>query len=393
MNLQFLTSGESHGLGLLAILDGFPAGLPLSISDFKTDMTRRRLGMGSGLRMKIEDDTVHIISGVMEGFTTGAPIGLYISNADHKEWRNTAIPPFTIPRPGHADLAGVIKFGINDLRPVSERASARETAARVAVGVVCRKLLAQFGIGIAGWVSAIGSISADLHSLSISTCISQAAKSKVNCPDPSSSEAMQSLISTTAKSGDTLGGVIDIVAIGVPPGLGSFSQWDSRLDSRLGAAILSIPGIKGVEIGKAFANSRLPGTCVQDPIIKDPDGNLSRSTNNAGGIEGGISNGEPILLHAAMKPIPSTLASQNSVDLAQGEIKQTTYERADICPVPRAVVILESMTAYVISDALIKKLGGDSIDEMTPRFAALHHAKLQDLNLTKNEHYFWTEDL
>ena len=342
--------------------------------------------------MKIEHDSVRIISGVMEGITIGAPIALHISNKDHEKWQNTSIPPFTVPRPGHADLAGAIKFGNSDLRPISERASARETASRVAVGAICRKFLSLFDISIAGWVSSIGAINSDLSTLSIADCINQAAISKVNCPDTSASESMQTAINLAAKSGDTLGGVIEIAILGVPPGLGSFSQWDSRLDSRLGAVILSVPGIKGIEIGEAFMNTKLPGTQVQDEILLKPNGFLSRSTNHAGGIEGGISNGEPILLRAAMKPIPTTRSPQKSVDLSSGECKQTIYERSDTCPVPRAVVILESMAAFTIADALINKIGGDSVDEMLPRYKSIRQTRLQDLHLSNKDHIFWPED-
>ena len=392
MPIRFLTAGESHGPALVAILEGIPAGLPLTAEPVNRDLARRQQGYGAGPRMKLEHDTARILGGVMEGLTTGAPLAFLIENQDHARWAGRPIAPFTRPRPGHADLTGAIKYGFSDLRPALERASARETAARVAAGAVCRELLAQFGVRIGGYVPAIGEVSADLEGLSFEERLERAAESDVGCPDPAAAEAMRARIRQAMEAKDTLGGVIEVVALGVPPGLGSYAQWDRRLDARLGAAVLSIPAIKGVEIGPAFANARLPGTQAHDPIQPpgEPTGErLVRPSDRSGGIEGGITTGQPLIVRAAMKPIATTLAPQQTVDLGSGEPVRTQYERSDFCPVPRAVVIVEAMIAIILADALLEKLGGDSLAEMLPRFAALRQARLQDLRLEPREHIFW----
>ena len=278
MPLRFLTAGESHGPALTAILEGLPAGLPLSQEVIDRDLARRQQGYGAGPRMKLESDSARILGGVMEGLTTGAPLALQIENLDHAHWRGRSVPGFTAPRPGHADLSGAIKYGYNDLRPALERASARETAARVAVGAVCRHLLAQFGIRVGGYVSAIGTATADLDGIPLEERPARAQENDVHCPDPAAAAAMQAAIRQAMQDRDTLGGVIEVVALGVPPGLGSSVHWDRRLEARLGAAVLSVPAIKGVEIGPAFENARLPGTRAHDPIlledgeIRPPDG-------------------------------------------------------------------------------------------------------------------------
>lgn len=390
MTLRFLSAGESHGPALIVILDGFPAGLSLAPQDFSEDMLRRQTGYGAGPRMKLEQDTVEITGGVMAGQTTGAPIALTIRNQDYSKWKGRAVEAMTAPRPGHADLGGVVKYGFADLRPSLERASARETAARVAMGCVCRKLLAEFGIRVGGYVVSIGEVMADLSLLSISERIDLARTSEVHCPDPIASKKMIERIRTVMDEKDTLGGVIEAAILGVPPGLGSFSQWDSRLESKLGAAILSIQAVKGIEIGPAFENSHSTGTSVQDAISLS-DEHLVRSTNRAGGIEGGISTGEPILIRAAMKPIASTLTPQPTVDLQTGKEVGTRYERSDFCPVPRAVVVIEAMTAFVLADALLAKLGGDSLSEMRPRFAALRQNRLSDIHLDGESRIWWPE--
>ena len=391
MSLRLLTAGKSHGPGLTAILEGIPAGLPLTPESINHDLARRQEGYGAGARMKIEQDAVRLLGGVMEGLTTGAPVALWIENRDHIRWKGKTVAPFTIPRPGHADLSGAVKYGFNDLRPALERASARNTAARVAAGAVCRTLLAQFGITIGGYVSAIGNIQADLAGMPLSERIQRAGAHDTHCPDAAAAEAMHAAIRQAMAQRDTLGGVIEVAALDVPPGLGSFTEWDQKLDARLGAAVLSIPAIKGVEIGPAFENARLPGTQAHDPIIVQ-DGILVRPTNRAGGLEGGVTTGQPVLLRAAMKPIPTTLAPQQSVDLHTGEAVQTQYERSDFCPVPRAVVILEAAVAFVLADALLVKLGGNSLAEMLPRFRALRQARLADLAVDGLEHLFWPDE-
>jgi chorismate synthase len=294
----------------------------------------------------------------------------------------------TTPRPGHADLTGALKYGYPDLRPALERASARETAARVAVGAVCRQFLAQFNIQVGGYVASIGEINASLQGISLTERISLALESQVACPDAVASEAMVERIREVMSDKDTLGGVIEVLALGLPPGLGTYVQSDRRLEARLGAAVLSVQAIKGVEIGPAFETARLPGTQAHDAI--ELDGNLlARPTNKAGGLEGGITNGLPLHLRAAMKPIATTLAPQRTVDLATGQQTDTQYERSDFCPVPRAVVILEAVVAFVLADALIEKLGGDSLEEMRPRFSSLRQARLSDLHMDGKEHVFW----
>lgn len=391
MKLRFLTAGESHGPALIAILEGIPAGLPLSTAVIDHQLARRQVGFGSGPRMKLERDAVTILGGVMEGLTTGAPLALHIENSDHVRWRGKAIEPLTLPRPGHADLTGAIKYGYKDLRPALERASARETAARVAAGAVCLHFLSQFGIQIGGYVTAIGEVQADLAAIPLEERPLLAEASPVRCPDSRASEAMQAHIQAAMQARETLGGILEVFALHVPPGLGSFIQWDQRLEARIGAAILSVPAIKGVEFGQAFENTALPGTKVQDAIYLE-DGRLVRRTNRAGGIEGGITNGEPLLVRAAMKPIATTLTPQPTVDLASGQESPMRYERSDFCPVPRAVPILEAMLALILADALLEKLGGDSMAEIQPRFTALRQASLRDLPMDSVPHTFWGPD-
>ncbi|GER79543.1 MAG: chorismate synthase [Anaerolineales bacterium] len=395
MPLRFLTAGESHGPALTVILDGMPAGLPLAPEIVNAELARRQKGYGSGGRMKIEKDTVRILAGVLAGETTGAPIALLVENADHVKWKGREIEPMTAPRPGHADLTGAVKYGYRDLRPALERASARETAMRVAAGAVCKHFLARFGIVVGGYVASIGEVAAEFGDMPYAERFARAEESDVRCPVEESARRMRAEIEKTIRGKNTLGGVLEIVALNVPAGLGSFVQWDRRLEARLASAAMSVQAIKGVEVGDAFENAKRLGTEAHDPInLKSSasdlqSSNLSRASNRAGGIEGGISNGQPILLRAAMKPIATTLVPQQTVDLASGENAPTQYERSDFCPVPRAVPILEAMTAFVLADALIEKLGGDSLDEMTPRFESLRKATLDDLPMDNVSHVFW----
>lgn len=388
MSLRFLTAGESHGPSLTAILDGMPAGLPVAASVIDLELTRRQKGYGSGGRMKIEKDTVQILGGVMAGETTGAPIALLVQNDDHVKWKGKAVEPMTAPRPGHADLTGAVKYGYRDLRPALERASARETTMRVAVGAVCKRFLAQFGIILGGYVSSIGTIDAGFAEMAYEERFVRAEASDVRCPDEASAAKMREQIEKTIHDKNTLGGVLEIVALNVPVGLGSFMQWDKRLEARLAMAVMSVQAIKGVELGDAFANARLPGTQAHDPIRLEHS-NIQRSTNRAGGTEGGVSNGQPIVIRAAMKPIATTLTPQQTVDLGIGQESPTKYERSDFCPVPRAVPILEAMVAFVLADALIEKLGGDSMSEMKPRFETLRKSTLEDLQMDNTPHIFW----
>lgn len=389
MPLRFLTAGESHGPALVAILEGLPAGLPVDVEAIHRDLARRQRGLGAGPRMRIEQDRVEILGGVMEGQTTGAPIALRIENRDHAKWRGQEIPPMTVPRPGHVDLAAAIKYGYRDLRPGLERASARETAARVAVGALCKQFLAAFDIQVGSYVVQIGTVRADLpEDLLYPLRFERAEADPVRCPDPEASARMQEAIAQAAREKDTLGGVIEGVALGVPPGLGSHVHWDRRLSARLMMALGSIPAVKGVEIGEGFALAARRGTEAQDGIFRAGD-LLVRRTNRAGGIEGGISTGAPIVVRVAFKPIATTLTPQPSVDLSTGEPTPTHYERSDFCPVPRACPIVEAMMAFVLADALLEKLGGDTLAECQDRFRRLRGARLSDLTLEATPRRFW----
>lgn len=393
MPLRFLTAGESHGPALIAILDGMVAGLALTPDPINHELVRRQRGFGRGGRMSIEKDEVEILAGVMGGHTTGAPLALLIRNRDAENWRGRPIPPFIVPRPGHADLSGALKYRYRDLRLSLERASARETAARVAVGAICKRFLAEFGIFVGGYVRQIGKIQADLPLVSDPKVyrerFERAEGNDVRCPDPEVAQAMHAHIQEAIRARETLGGVIEVFAIGLPAGLGSYVQWDRRLDARLLGALASIPAIKGAEIGDAFQQASEFGTQVHDAILRDEGGNLYRPTNRAGGLEGGVTNGMPLVVRAAMKPIATTLTPQHSVNLVSGEETETVYERSDICPVPRAVVVVEAMVAFILADALLEKLGGDSMEELRPRFEALPRPRLPDLPMDGEEHVFW----
>ncbi len=389
MALRYLTAGESHGPALTAILEGLPAGLALSEDLIAADLARRQTGAGSGDRMSIEKDRALILAGVMEGITTGAPLALQIVNKDHANWKGKAVPAYTTPRPGHADLAAAVKYGYADVRPSLERSSARETASRVAVGAVCRAFLNAFGITVGGYVSALGEHTARLEGLPLQDRLSRARLSDAQCPDPDASEQMAKAIEKARAAGETLGGLLEVFVCGLPAGLGSHVNWDRRLDARLAQAVMGMNAIKGVEIGDAFDNARRAGTQAHDAIRASADGTIGRGSNRSGGIEGGISNGEPVWLRAAMKPIPTTRKGQDTVDLATGKPALTYYERSDVCPVPRAVIVLESVVAHTVADALLEKLGGDSLEEMRPRFEALRSATLDDLRMTGQPHVFW----
>lgn len=377
--IRFLTAGESHGPALTAIVDGIPAGLALSLEDINRELERRQQGYGSGGRMQIEKDSVMITGGLMNGLTTGAPISLVVPNRDFKNWKEKEIPAMTTPRPGHADLTGAIKYGYRDLRLALERASARETTMRVAVGAICRKLLAEFGIVIGGYTVQIGEVQTPFTSdADYLTRFEAAEASDVRCPDPQAAEAMHEAIRQAKIAKDTLGGVFEVVALYVPPGLGSHVQWDRKLDAKIVGAMVSIHAMKGAEIGHAFENAGKSGSQVHDEIYLE-DERLIRKTNRSGGLEGGITTGEPIVVRVAMKPIATILQALQSVNLATGEPEETTYERSDFCALPRAVPIGEAMLAIVLAQALLEKLGGDSMDELRGRFQQLRQARLSDL--------------
>jgi len=368
MRLRFLTAGESHGPCLTAIVEGLPAGLEIDVPAIDRDLARRQGGYGRGGRMKIEKDRVQILAGVLAGRTTGAPVALRIENRDWANWRERwaagDLPPLTVPRPGHADYAGMVKYGLHDARPVLERASARETAARTAIGALAKQLLAAFDIAVGSYVSRIGGVAAGQMELPPAELWARAEASDVRCPDEAAAARMRAAIDAAREAGDSLGGVFVAMATGLPVGLGSHVHWDRRLDARLAAALMSIPAIKGVEIGPAFDNARRPGTQVHDELCRDGAAGVTRRTNRAGGIEGGMTNGAPVVVRAAMKPIPTTVAPLRSVDLATGKPARTEYQRSDVCAVPAASIVGEAMLAWVLADALLEKRGGDSLAEM-----------------------------
>ena len=369
--LRFLTAGESHGPALVGIVEGLPAGLGVDVEAINRDLARRQIGVGRSARMRIENDRVEILGGLVNGQTIGAPVALKIENLDYANWKNRTVPPQTIPRPGHADLAGAVKYGLTDLRLVAERASARETAMRVACGALARLLLAELGIVVGSHVLEIGGVRAEIPNLPHEEIFARAQASDVAVAYEASAEKIRMRIEEVMRAKDTVGGVIEIVALNVPIGLGSHVHWDRKLDGRLAQAVMSIQSVKGVEIGDAFENARRVGTQSQDEIfvestLHSPQATVKtmRHTNRAGGLEGGITNGMPVVIRAALKPIATTATPLQSVDLATGEPALAQYQRSDFCHVPRACVIGEAMVAWVLADALMEKLGGDSVEEM-----------------------------
>jgi chorismate synthase len=366
--LRFLTAGESHGPCLTGIVEGLPAGLAVDVEAINRDLARRQIGVGRSARMRIETDHVEILGGVVNGRTIGAPVALKIENRDYANWKDKVVPPQTVPRPGHADLAGAQKYGLDDLRLVAERASARETAMRVACGALARLLLAEFGVVVGSHVLEIGGVRADVPDAPYPEIFGRVQESDVCVADAASAEKIAARIQEVMRAKDTVGGVIEIVALNVPVGLGSHVQWNRKLDGRLAQAVMSIQSVKGVEIGPAFENARHQGTEVQDEILPSlsqrDGGGLGRGSNRAGGLEGGITNGMPIVIRAALKPIATTATLLRSVDMATGEPALAQYQRSDFCHVPRACVIGEAMVAWVLADALMEKLGGDSLTEM-----------------------------
>jgi len=376
--LRYLTAGESHGPGLLAILEGMPAGLPLRLDKIDLELARRQQGYGRGGRMQIEADRVEVRAGVRGGVTLGSPIALLIRNRDWENWAGVMAvegsclgEPVTCPRPGHADLAGGLKYNQYDLRNILERSSARETAARVAVGAVCKQLLAQFFIQVRSLVVEIGGVRAEVPDEPVEEVFQQAEESPVRCPDEAAARRMMQRIDEARDCGDSVGGVFRVVATNVPPGLGSHVHWERKLDGRLAQALMSVQAIKGVEVGLGFEASRRPGSAVHDAIYYDSAGQrFFRKTNRAGGIEGGMSNGQPIVLQAAMKPIPTLRQALDSVDVVSKQPQPATHERSDVCAVPAAAVVGEAVVAYELARAMREKFGGDSLEEMRRNFAA-----------------------
>lgn len=367
--LRFLTAGESHGQTLVVIVEGVPADLPLAAEAIDRDLARRQLGYGRGGRMQIESDRVHIVAGVRHGRTLGSPVALLVPNRDWPSWRERmavepgfAAEPVTRVRPGHADLAGALKYGHDDVRNVLERASARETAARVAAGAVARRLLAELGAAVRSHTVAIGSHACDRRPHSEEEW-RRVEDSPVRCLEPGAAAAMMAAVDAAREAGDTLGGIFEVVATGLPIGLGSHVHWDRRLDGRLAQALMSIPSVKGVEIGAGFAAAGQPGSRVHDTFRDPPppENPWARASNNAGGLEGGITNGEAIVLRAACKPIPTLGKPLPSRDLRTRQPVVAHHERSDVCVVPAAGIVGEAMVCLVLAAAVLEKFGGDSV--------------------------------
>ena len=376
--LRWLTAGESHGPALTAIIDGLPAGIEVQTSDIEAALARRRLGFGRGARMKFEQDAVTVTGGIRHGSTQGGPVAITVANSEWPKWQDVMsvdpVPaedlesiarnaPLTRPRPGHADLAGMQKYSHSDARPILERASARETAARVALGEVAKKFLSQAaGITILSHVVSVGSVTTDTDEIPTYSDLEAIDQDPVRCFSATASAAMQAEISAAQSDGDTLGGVVEVVAHGVPVGLGSHVHWDRRLDGKLAAALMGIQAIKGVEVGDGFETSRRRGSVAHDEIYLE-DGEVLRQTSRSGGTEGGISTGEPIRVRAAMKPISTVPRALSTIDVTTGEPATAISQRSDACAVPAAGVVAEAMVALVLAEALLDKFGGDHIAE------------------------------
>jgi chorismate synthase len=386
--LRFTTAGESHGPALISILEGAPAGLPLAAADVDADLARRQQGYGRGRRMQIERDAVEFLSGLRAGFTIGSPVAMMIRNRDWENWREIMDPApdspddgehaaprkraVTRPRPGHADLAGMLKYDRDDARDILERASARETTARVAAGAVCRRLLAEFGVSIGSHVVQLGGIDATLPDELPANINAVSDESPIRVLDHGAESAIIARIDEAKKSGDTLGGVCEVVCTGLPVGIGSHVSWDRKLDGRIGKAMMSIPAVKGVGIGMGFDAAGLPGSAVHDEIlgggVSARSAGLRRRTNRAGGLEGGMTTGEPLIVRVAMKPISTLMRPLATVDMKTGEAAAAIAERSDVTAVPAMGVIAEAMLAFVVAQAMIEKFGGDSLGEMRRNF-------------------------
>ena len=376
---RWLTAGESHGQALVAICDGVPAGVRVASGDVAAALTRRRAGYGRGARMKFEQDRVELTGGVRHGITLGGPVAIRVGNTEWPKWETVMSPdpvsaeelegqarnaPLSRPRPGHADLAGMQKYGFKDARPILERASARETAARVALGEVARRLLEQvLGVRILSHVVSLGSVSYDGSVVPAPEDLARIDESPVRCLDPATSEAMVAEVDAARADGDTLGGVVEVLAYGLPPGLGSHTQWDRKLDARLAAALMSVQAFKGVELGDGFVTARRRGSAAHDEIELGPSG-VRRLTNRAGGVEGGMSTGEVLRVRAAMKPISTVPRALSTIDVLTGEPAKAINQRSDVTAVPASGVVAEAMVALVLAEAAVEKFGGDSVEEM-----------------------------
>ena len=365
--LTYSTAGESHGKCLIALVEGLPHGLTIDENLINAELARRQGGYGRGGRMNIESDRVQILTGVRKGHTIGSPVTLLISNRDS---RIDSAPPVTQPRPGHADLAGMQKYGIDDARDILERASARETAARVAAGALARLLISEVGIEVVGYVMRIGPVQIRPTEMGAEELRRARDESETYCPDPEATDRMKKEIDAARDDGDTLGGLVEVIAFGVPPGLGSHGQWREKLDGRLARAVMSVQAIKSVEIGMGREVAAARGSGVHDEIVPDESGRPARLTNRAGGIEGGITNGCPVVVRAAMKPIPTLMRPLRTIDVQTGQPADASTERSDVCAVPAASVVVENVVAFELAAAVMERIGGDSIDEMRRRAAS-----------------------
>ncbi|MCX6380816.1 MAG: chorismate synthase [Armatimonadetes bacterium] len=391
---RFLTGGESHGPSLSAILEGLPANLPVDLEAVNYQLKRRQGGYGRGARQQIETDTVEILSGIRFGRTMGGPITLLVRNRDWENWTEkmsiTPIenepPPITQPRPGHADFPGMLKYSTNDLRPILERSSARNTAALVAVAGICRQLLQQIGIEVFSHVVMIGDVWANFPTVVDYRELAKIAEqSSVRCASPEAEQAMIDKITYCMQDGtrDTLGGIFEVVTLGCPPGLGSFVHWDRKLDSRLAQALMSIQAIKGVEVGLGFGVAQLPGSKVHDELFFGAGEGFTRGTNNAGGIEGGMTNGEPVVVRAAMKPISTLPTPLATVDMKTRQAVKAHFERSDVCAVPAAAVIGEAMVVLTFAQTVLEKFGGDSLEELQRNYNSYMEA-VRERGFTRN---------
>jgi len=374
--LRFLTAGESHGPGLVAIVEGLPAGLRVSADAIATELARRRMGAGRGRRMALEEDELEILGGVRFGETLGSPVAVVVRNTEWPKWTDEMSPepgtsrrPLTTPRPGHADLVGMLKYDRRDARDILERSSARETAARTVAGSLSKALLAEVGVGVLSHVVAIGPIRASVSSPPGPEAQSEIDASPVRTLDPVAEQGMLDEITRAHNDRDTLGGVVEVVAHGLPAGVGSHVHWDRKLDGRLAGAVMSIPAIKGVEIGEAGAVAAAYGSAAHDEIGHD-GAMFTRSSNRAGGLEGGITNGEPLVVRAAMKPISTLMRPLRSVDVVTKEAAEAFRERSDVCAVPAAGVVAEQMVAWVLADECLRMLGGDTMDDVRARMTS-----------------------
>ena len=379
--IRFLTAGESHGPELTGIIEGVPAGFTISKEFIDSYLKRRQKDTGSGGRMNIESDEVFISSGVVNNISTGAPIALRIKNKDWENWKDKDIEPYVVPRPGHADLIGTAKYDLNDIRLVLERSSARETAMRCAIGAIALQILESMGISIYGYVSSIGKVDYRYsNDFSLDEMRKLTDDSPVSCPDADKSQQMEKEISNARKKKDTLGGSITTIATGVPPTLGSYVHWDKKLDAKLARILMSIQSVKAIEVGDGIASSKNYGTSVQDQYVLD-EKEIKKESNNLGGFEGGMTNGENIELTAYLKPISTTLSPIKSVNLAEKEETETVYERSDTCAVPRAVAIFESAMALEILNAVLHKTGGDNKKEIIKNFENIPNLNIDEFDL------------